>query len=298
MNLTRAQQNLIGTALAEARRQGASPRETKALLEALSVESNFRNLPYGDRDSLGPLQQRPSSGYQHPMDVPLAVRDFLVRARQANTGRGSAGQLAQAVQRSAYPGRYDQAGGVANALLGGSAPRGSGGVSTAYTPGVDRSGDRKALLAQFLLSGGLDNTNALMTLASGLQGAQDTPGTTTRTSYGAASGGAHVTKFDGKPVANWIASELKWARAHGWGGTVTSGYRSRAEQARIYNSGVRPAAKPGTSNHEFTAFPGGAVDVTDPQGLARVLAQNPNAKLKWAGGKDPVHFSVPRNGTY
>lgn len=108
-----------------------------------------------------------------------------------------------------------------------------------------------------------------------------------------------ITPFDGKPVANWIAPILKWATQHGWGGTVSSGYRSYSQQLAIYNSGVRPAAKPGTSNHEMTGFPGGAVDVTEAQQLSDILAKSPYAgKLVWAGSKDPVHFSHPHNGSY
>jgi hypothetical protein len=80
---------------------------------------------------------------------------------------------------------------------------------------------------------------------------------------------------------------------------VTSGYRSRAEQARIYNSGVRPAARPGTSNHEGTQFPRGAIDVSDAAALARILGRSPyRNRLRWAGSKDPVHFSHPHNGGY
>jgi hypothetical protein len=108
-----------------------------------------------------------------------------------------------------------------------------------------------------------------------------------------------VANFGGKPVAGWIAPILSYARAHGWTGSVTSGYRSYQEQASIYNRGVRPAARPGTSNHEFTAFPGGAVDVSQAQQLARILRNSPyRGVLVWAGSKDPVHFSHPHGGSY
>lgn len=100
----------------EARNFGASPREMKALGEALWVESKARNLSYGDRDSRGPLQQRESQGWLHPNNVKLAVRDFLTHARANRGVQGSAGVLAQSVQRSAYPGRYDAAASVANQL--------------------------------------------------------------------------------------------------------------------------------------------------------------------------------------
>lgn len=71
------------------------------------------------------------------------------------------------------------------------------------------------------------------------------------------------------------------------------------DQTRIYNSGVRPAAKPGTSKHEGSDFPRGAIDVSGAEQLARILRGTPYArKLKYAGAKDPVHFSNPRNGSY
>lgn len=108
-----------------------------------------------------------------------------------------------------------------------------------------------------------------------------------------------ITQFDGKPVAAWIAPVLAYAQKHGWQGSVTSGYRTLAQQTQIYNSGVRPAAKPGTSNHEMTAFPGGAVDVTQAQQLSQILAKSPYASLLvWAGAKDPPHLSHPHNGAY
>ena len=108
-----------------------------------------------------------------------------------------------------------------------------------------------------------------------------------------------VVKFEGTPLAAWIAPILAYARQQGWKGSVTSGFRSYAEQKRIYDSGVRPAAVPGTSNHEGDVFPRGAVDVSDAQTLARILARSPyRGRLVWAGSKDPVHFSHPHNGSY
>lgn len=108
-----------------------------------------------------------------------------------------------------------------------------------------------------------------------------------------------TTKFDGKIVAAWIAPALKYARQHGWKGAVNSGFRSFEEQTRIYNSGVRPAAKPGTSNHEGDEYPRGAVDVSQAAQLAAILKGSPYAKrLVWAGAKDPVHFSHPHGGSY
>lgn len=105
--------------------------------------------------------------------------------------------------------------------------------------------------------------------------------------------------FDGKKVASWIIPALSYGRAHGWTGTVTSGFRTYQEQERIWNSGVRPAAKPGTSNHEGAIYPRGAVDVSDAAGLDRALKGSKyQSVLIWAGSKDPVHFSHPHGGSY
>jgi hypothetical protein len=117
-----------------------------------------------------------------------------------------------------------------------------------------------------------------------------------------------LATFDGQRVAAWIAPALRDARAAGVKFSLSSGWRSDAEQKRIYDSGVRPAAKPrayggGGSNHEFKAFPGGAVDVNNADGgaerLAAWLARSKYRNLLvYAGAKDPVHFSHPHNGSY
>ena len=97
-----------------------------------------------------------------------------------------------------------------------------------------------------------------------------------------------------KPIAGWIVPILQWASLNGWTGTVTSGYRTFAEQAAINASGAF-SAPAGESNHEFTAYPGGAVDVTQP-GQLLVVLQGYTGPLKLVGGVlgpvDPEHFSA------
>lgn len=108
-----------------------------------------------------------------------------------------------------------------------------------------------------------------------------------------------IVSFNGHEVAAWIAPILHYVQAHGVTPEITSGYRSKAEQERIYNSGVRPAAVPGTSNHEGDAFPRGAVDIGNAAAVAKVLANSPyKGLLVYAGAKDPVHFSHPHGGGY
>lgn len=115
---------------------GASERALLAAFEAALVESNMRNLDYGDRDSLGVFQQRPSAGWgsqDQVTDPVYAARAFFLGPDRAGSVvggnvepgavardasfNGSAGQLAQAVQRSAFPERYDQVERDARALL-------------------------------------------------------------------------------------------------------------------------------------------------------------------------------------
>jgi hypothetical protein len=97
-----------------------------------------------------------------------------------------------------------------------------------------------------------------------------------------------------KPIADWIIAVLEWASQHGWTGTVTSGYRSYFEQAQLNAAGAF-SAPAGLSNHETTAYPGGAVDVKNPSQLISVLRSYPGP-LKLVGGVlgpiDPEHFSA------
>lgn len=82
------------------------------------------------------------------------------------------------------------------------------------------------------------------------------------------------------------------ARSQGFEARVTSAYRSRAAQTRLYNrwlAGLQeyPVAPPGTSDHER----GLALDVvsTNPEKLVALLT---SVGLSWAGPADPVHFSM------
>jgi LysM repeat protein len=90
-------------------------------LAAAAQESTLRNLNYGDRDSLGLFQQRPSTGWGTPAQVTdpvYASRLFFGGPSNPNKGntRGlldipgwqsmTVTQAAQAVQRSAYPDAY------------------------------------------------------------------------------------------------------------------------------------------------------------------------------------------------
>jgi phage-related minor tail protein/SLT domain-containing protein len=124
--------------------------------------------------------------------------------------------------------------------------------------------------------------------------------------FGLGGGGAAGTHMmDGKPVADWIYAILERARQAGVGFTVSSGFRTDAEQTRIYDSGVRPAAVPKSeggpgSNHEGSRFPAGAVDISPGAGALAAWLRKVGlaSRLVYAGAKDPVHFSHPHGGGY
>jgi cell wall-associated NlpC family hydrolase len=83
-------------------------------------ESRLRNLRYGDRDSLGLFQQRPSQGWGTAEQIldPVHASTSFYRALLDTPGWQSMTitQAAQAVQRSAYPDAYAQWEPLARAL--------------------------------------------------------------------------------------------------------------------------------------------------------------------------------------
>jgi hypothetical protein len=92
-----------------ARRLGASDKVVLAAYEAAIVESGVHSLTFGDGTSIGLFQQIDSWGsYGQRMDPVWASRQFISRAIRQNRPWMTAGQLAQDVQQSRYPDRYDQ----------------------------------------------------------------------------------------------------------------------------------------------------------------------------------------------
>lgn len=110
-----------------ARNMNASSKQLLALFEAGLVESGLRNLNYGDRDSLGFLQQRASWGTAaQRMSPAYATKAFINKAKRVDRTSYSAGQLAQAVQISAFPDRYDKRAADAAAVINRESPYLSG----------------------------------------------------------------------------------------------------------------------------------------------------------------------------
>jgi hypothetical protein len=65
-----------------ATQRGLAPRASTIALATVYQESGIRNLDYGDRDSLGLFQQRPSQGWgtEARCRIPTTPREVLRRA--------------------------------------------------------------------------------------------------------------------------------------------------------------------------------------------------------------------------
>jgi hypothetical protein len=112
LTLTAEQVSNAATIAAVARDRGLPDRAVVIALATAQQESRLRNLDYGDRDSLGLFQQRPSQGWgtetqvQDPVYAAGKFYDGLVKVPGWDSGRLT--DVAQAVQLSGFPEAYQQ----------------------------------------------------------------------------------------------------------------------------------------------------------------------------------------------
>ena len=115
----RGEQITISSAIiTEGKAHGIPPQGWVVALATALQESGIRNLNYGDRDSRGPFQQRPSSGWgtiAQVTNVALSIRAFYGEAAHTNNPglvdiHGwqdmAVTRAAQAVQHSGFPDAY------------------------------------------------------------------------------------------------------------------------------------------------------------------------------------------------
>jgi hypothetical protein len=107
MTLTSEQVANAATIAQVARDRGLPERAVVIALATAQQESRLRNLDYGDRDSLGLFQQRPSAGWgtaeqvQDPVYAANKFYDRLVEVPGWETG--DLASVSHVVQRSAFP---------------------------------------------------------------------------------------------------------------------------------------------------------------------------------------------------
>jgi hypothetical protein len=129
-DLSDEQRQNAATIIGVARDMGAPPRAWLIALATAMQESTLRNINYGDRDSLGLFQQRPSQGWGAPAEVTdpvYATRIFIERLLEVPAWETMPVTVAaQTVQRSAFPDAYAKWEGLAAELvqrLAAAAPR-------------------------------------------------------------------------------------------------------------------------------------------------------------------------------
>jgi hypothetical protein len=107
-------------------RRGLPPRATTIAIATAFQESKIHNLDYGDRDSVGLFQQRPSQGWgtrEQLLQPNFAINAFYDSLNKADGYESMRiTDAAQQVQRSGFPGAYaeheDYARALASALRG------------------------------------------------------------------------------------------------------------------------------------------------------------------------------------
>lgn len=132
-------------------RRGLPARAVSIALATAYQESKIRNLDYGDRDSLGIFQQRPSQGWGSKVEVrdPHHATNRFYDALEQIPGYESMRitEAAQQVQRSAYPEAYEKharnARVLASALTGYSA----GGRFSCITRSAETPGTAAGVIA-------------------------------------------------------------------------------------------------------------------------------------------------------
>ncbi|KGN39439.1 hypothetical protein [Knoellia subterranea] len=127
------QMSNAATITAIALKRGLPARAATIALATAIQESKLRNIRYGDRDSVGLFQQRPSQGWgtvEEILDPEYSTNKFydaLVKVDDWESATITV--VAQKVQRSAYPEAYadhEQEGRILASTLAGHSPRGFG----------------------------------------------------------------------------------------------------------------------------------------------------------------------------
>jgi hypothetical protein len=214
-----------------ATRRGLPARAASIAIATALQESKLRNIQYGDRDSLGLFQQRPSQGWGtrtqilDPVHAANAFYDALVKVK-GYEGMAIT-EVAQKVQRSAFPTAYadhePEARLIASAISGYSA----GGFNCVLRPSSAKP--------QAVGSGGLTARAAALRTAASRETGRTSPavltgGRTLRFSVPVQSnnraawalGSWAVARADGLTVSRVVVGNQLWDRKHSTDGWTTS----------------------------------------------------------------------------
>jgi cell wall-associated NlpC family hydrolase len=120
--LTGEQRDTVAKIIQIGKKRKLPARAWQVAIQAGMTESGLRSLDYGDRDSLGIFQMRPSMGWGSPDEVTdpvYAINKFYdVLLGVPNWADQRPGESAQDVERSAFPDRYHKWEPMAAHLIG------------------------------------------------------------------------------------------------------------------------------------------------------------------------------------
>jgi hypothetical protein len=146
------------TIAAVGKRLGLPDHAVSVALATAYLESGLHNIDYGDRDSLGLFQQRPSQGWGTPAQIMTphyaSASFFRHLAKVPGWQVIPVTEAAQRVQRSALPGGYAQfepAGRKIAEALTGEVPAGFA-CKVSFPPGVPAVGLQQAMTTETGLS--------------------------------------------------------------------------------------------------------------------------------------------------
>jgi len=241
--LDTSQAAIAATIAGVAARHGLGKQAVTIAYATALQESKLQNLDYGDRDSVGVFQQRPSQGWGTATElldpVYASTKFFAALVEVHGYASMPVSQAAQDVQHSAGGYAYEQWAETASLLAGYFTGASPAGVSCWYTPSgkADLTGAIKQLTSTFGPSGAHD----VLTMVS-----------TTRTASGDQKDQAtsvavvHVQAKAGWTVAGWLVAHAQqyglsqvryagyaWNAANGSGGWHRATSQQPASQSIV-----------------------------------------------------------------
>ena len=235
--LSTGQAGIAATIAGVAARHGLGPRAVTVAYATALQESKLQNLGYGDLDSVGVFQQRPSQGWGTTAEledpVYATTKFFAALVKVPGYRTMPVDQAAQDVQHSADGYAYQQWTGLASLLAGYFTGASAAGVSCWYSPGGQA--DLAAAVKQLTTTFGRGGTNGVSAAVTADRSAQKNGGSPAPPARKVAV--VHVPRAVAWAVASWLVS---YAQQYGISQVTYAGYLWTAANGSV--GWQRPAA--------------------------------------------------------
>jgi hypothetical protein len=234
-----SQAGIAATIAGVAARHGLGQRAVTIAYATALQESKLQNLDYGDQDSVGVFQQRPSQGWGTTAELENPViattKFFAALVKVPGYTKMPVEAAAQAVQHSADGYAYQQWAGLAALLAddftGGAAPR----VSCWYTPSGTAQADLAGAQQQLTSTFGRSGTSGVSVAVTADRSDVKKGGSSAPAARKVAV--VHVPRAAGWTVASWLVA---YAQQYGISQVTYAGYLWTAAHGSA--GWLRPAA--------------------------------------------------------